>query len=58
MNVVNIFDVVELYDGNKAIIVSKNKDSYNIKKINNNGESIKIDNINVKDINKIIYKHK
>lgn len=53
----NKFDVIELKNGNKAIIINKNnRNQYIAKIINSNGVTIEKKAIKYKEISKILYK--
>lgn len=53
----NKFDVIELKNGNKAIIINKNnRNQYIAKIINSNGVTIEKKAIKDKKISKILYK--
>lgn len=53
----NKFDVIELKNGNKAIIINKNnRNQYIAKIINSNGVTIEKKAIKDKEISKILYK--
>ena len=53
----NKFDVIELKNGNKAIIINKNnRNQYIAKIINSNGVTIEKKAIEDKEISKILYK--
>lgn len=52
---INIFDVVELKNGTKAIILYIYDDKYKVNIIDKNGESLGISQITNSDILRIIY---
>lgn len=53
----NKFDVIELKNGNKAIMINKNnRNQYIAKIINSNGVTIEKKAIKDKEISKILYK--
>ena len=50
-----IFDVIELNNGNKATIVDIDKSELKIDVVDKNGISQGFENVNVKDIKKVIF---
>jgi len=52
----NMFDVVELNNGNKATILTKNNSSIKIEEVNDKGISLGIKDINDSEIKKIIFR--
>ena len=56
MNNYNIFDVVELNNGNKATILANEKSTIKIEEVNDNGISLGTKEINENDIKKVIFR--
>ena len=52
----NIFDVVELNNGNKATIITKDKSIIKVEEVNNKGISLGIKEIMEDDIKQIIFR--
>lgn len=52
---VKLFDVVELNNGNKATILSINKDIYNAEVLNKKGFYLGVQELKSSDIKEIIY---
>lgn len=52
---VKLFDVVELNNGNKATILSVNKDIYNAEILNEKGFFLGVQELKASDIKGIIY---
>ena len=51
----NMFDVVELNNGNKATIITNDKSSIKVEEVNNNGVSLGIKEIREKKIDVYIH---
>ena len=52
----NMFDVVELNNGNKATIITNDKSSIKVEEVNNNGVSLGIKEIRENDTKQIIFR--
>ncbi len=52
----NMFDVVELNNGNKATIITSNKLSIKVEEVNNEGISLGVKEITENDIKQVIFK--
>ncbi len=52
----NMFDVVELNNGNKATIITKDKSIIKVEEVNNKGISLGIKEIMEDDIKQIIFR--
>lgn len=52
----NMFDVVELNNGNKATILTNDKSIIKVEEVDNKGISLGIKEITENDINKIIFR--
>ena len=52
----NMFDVVELNNGNKATIITKDKSIIKVEKVNNKGISLGIKVITENDIKQVIFR--
>ena len=52
----NMFDVVELNNGNKATIITGNKLSIKVEEVNNEGISLGVKEITENDIKQVIFK--
>ena len=50
----NIFDVVELNNGNKATIITNENATIKVEEVNNKGISLGVKNITDKDIKQVI----
>lgn len=55
---IQIFDVVILNNGNKAIILGKENNTYLTEIVNKKGERISVENITTEQIKEVIYRHK
>lgn len=55
---IQIFDVVILNNGNKAIILGKENNTYLTEIVNKKGERISVENITIEQIKEVIYRHK
>ena len=55
MKKINVFDVVELIDGNKATILEIDKDKYKVEVVNKNGISQGSKYISLSEINDVIF---
>lgn len=54
----NIFDVVELNNGNKATIITNENTTIKVEEVNNKGISLGVKNITDKDIKQVIFRKK
>lgn len=52
----NMFDVVELNNGNKATIITNDKSIIKVEEVNNNGISLGMKEIRENDIKQIIFR--
>ena len=58
MKNIQIFDVIELFNGNKATILDINNNSYSVEIVDKKGNSLGFQKISKDEIKEIIYSHK
>lgn len=58
MRNVQIFDVIELFNGNKATVLDINDNLYSVEIVDRKGNSLGFKKISKEEIKEIIYSHK